>query len=228
MPAPEIFGPFAAVLFDLDGTLVDSAAGDLQAWLQWITESGLEPDRLGDWHGRPARRVVAELLGSGCTERDLDAGEARVEALQIDFSRDVVPLSGAREALGALAGSGRSAIVTSCSRPLAAARLKFAQLPEPDLVVTVDDVKHGKPDPEPFCTAAHRLGHDPRTCLAVEDAKAGLASATAAGCTTLQVGTAHSGGDMFADFACPDLSFVRIERSDRGIELGCGRSIRGR
>jgi sugar-phosphatase len=209
----------AAVLFDLDGTLVDSTAADLRSWLQWLDEYDIPRSRLGDWHGRPARQVVAELLEPGYRDEDLDLGEQRIEKLQIENSRDVLLLPGARDALDALNGSGRVAVVTSCSRALATARIAAAGLPAPAVVVTVDDVSRGKPDPEPFRTAAVLLGQTPARCLAVEDAPAGVASAHGAGCSVLTVGRVAEADLPQADFSRPHLGAVRFTIVGDGISL---------
>ena len=86
----------------------------------------------------------------------------------------------------------RWAIVTSCSTPLAAARLNAAGLPTPKTIITADDITRGKPHPEPFLTGARALGYPPQDCLVFEDAPAGVTAAQAAGCTVLGVQTTHS------------------------------------
>ena len=86
----------------------------------------------------------------------------------------------------------RVAIATSCSAPLARARLAAAGLPEPDVLVTADQVEHGKPAPDPYLLAAERLGVDPAACVVLEDAPAGIASGRAAGMTVWAVTTTHA------------------------------------
>jgi len=86
----------------------------------------------------------------------------------------------------------RWAIVTSCSTPLAAARLNAAGLPTPKTIITADDITRGKPHPEPFLTGARALGYPPQDCLVFEDAFAGVTAAQAAGCAVLGVQTTHS------------------------------------
>ena len=97
-------------------------------------------------------------------------------------------LPGAVEALSALRDA-KNAIATSCTIPLAKARIEAAELVPPSVLVTADDVQRGKPAPDPYLEAAARLGVDPGRCLVVEDAPAGLASAREAGCPTLAVVT---------------------------------------
>lgn len=197
---------FDAVLFDMDGTLLDSAATVVRSWTQWAREYGVTSDALtrGSFHGVPARDIVATLLPDG----DVDAAYARIVELEVVDTDGVVPLPGAVAALKA-AGS-RGAIVTSCSRELADARIAAAGLPAPAVVVTADDVRRGKPDPEPFVLAATRLGVDPRRCLVVEDAPAGLAAAAAAGCARLAVTSTHQPDQLDADLVVTTLADVHL------------------
>ncbi|WP_344162363.1 HAD-IA family hydrolase [Nocardiopsis rhodophaea] len=102
------------------------------------------------------------------------------------------------------------AIVTSCTRALAEARLKAVGLAAP-VLVTADDVRRGKPDPEPFVLGATRLGVDARRCVVFEDAPAGLASARGAGARTVAVTTTHGAADLRADAVVGDLSRVAVD-----------------
>jgi sugar-phosphatase len=206
---------FDAVLFDMDGTLIDSMAGSLQAWARWATEHDVDPAHLADLGGRPAAQVIPALL---TPDRVADA-LARIEHLENEVAAEGIDLlPGTVEALGALPPD-RVAIVTSCTRSLLAARLAGSRLRAPREVVTFDDVEHGKPAPDPFVLGARRLGFDPARCLAVEDAPAGLASARAAGCTTLAVGGTHSHDELDADAHAPDLSHVRFDAGPAGITV---------
>ncbi len=207
---------FDAVLFDMDGTLLDSTPAVNRSWLRWAREEGIDPDRLSGWHGVTASGIVDALLA----ERD-DAGRAdaleRINALELSDTDGVVALPGATETLAALAVPGRSAIVTSSTRSLALARLEAAGLVAPAVVVTASDVSRGKPHPEPFLTAARALGADPARCLVVEDAPAGLEAGRAAGCATLAVVTTHTRGQLAAapaDAVVADLSELAVHVGD--------------
>jgi len=109
--------------------------------------------------------------------------------------------------------------VTSCTRALLAARPAGSRLQHPREIVTSDDVRHGKPAPDPFLLGAQRLGFDPARCLAVEDAPAGLTSARTAGCTTLAVGDTHPHAELDADAHVPDLSHVPFTVTAAGITV---------
>ena len=116
------------------------------------------------------------------------AAIARITELELADVDDIVVLPGAAEALASLVGA-KNAIATSCTIPLAQARIRAAQLVPPSMLITADDVARGKPHPDPFLEAAERLGVDPTRCLVVEDAPMGLEAARAAGCFTLAVVT---------------------------------------
>jgi len=206
--------PFAAVLFDMDGTLIDSTPSVERCWARWAQEMGVDLQRLLGWHGVPARAIAEALLPP---ER-VEAGVARINQLEVEDTDGIRPLPGAAEALGLLP-AGRAAIATSCTRPLAGARIAAAGLVVPDVVVTADDVVRGKPDPEPFVLAAQRLGVDPARCLVVEDAPAGLAAARAAGCATLAVTTTTPPEGLDADVVVRDLAQVRVVVDGDGVHV---------
>lgn len=205
---------FAAVLFDMDGTLVDSTAAIERSWTTWAVEHGVTGEALRNaaGHGRPAPEIVADLVGPGAAT----AAAARILQLETTDVDDVVQLPGVPELLAGLPAH-RWAVVTSCSAPLADARRHAAGLPDPDVLVVFDDVARGKPAPDCFLLGAQRLGVDPADCLVVEDAPAGLAAARAAGCATLAVRTTHPDGPLDADLVVPLLSSVRLDAGPDGV-----------
>ena len=144
--------------------------------------------------------------------------------IELEDTDDIQVLPGAARALDALVATGRCAIVTSCTRDLALARLRAAGLRAPDVLVAAEDVVRGKPDPEPFLLAARTLGVDPSRCLVVEDAPAGLRAGRAAGMTTLAVSTTHAADELAADglahHVVPDLAAVAMVRGPAGVHVG--------
>ena len=203
---------FDAVLFDMDGTLVDSTRAVNRAWLRWGAEAGLGPSFGGAEHGVPARQMVARLV----PEDKIEWSIARVLELELDDLDGIEILPGAAELMQSLPDS-RRAIVTSCARSLCLARLDSAGFPVPSTVVTIDDTPRGKPFPEPFLEAAARLGVDPRRCVVVEDAPAGLEAGRAAGCLTIGVAGTHTVEQLDADLVVPSLDRLRISVRDTGI-----------
>ena len=183
---------FDAVLFDMDGTLIDSTPSVARSWLRWAREEGVDPARLAGLHGIPATSIIELLLGDRSPQARAAAAD-RITKIELDDVEGIVVMPGAVAALAALAERGaRSAIATSSTRDLALARIAAAGLVPPDLLVTADDVERGKPDPAPYLLAAHGLGAEPARCLVVEDAPAGLMSGVAAGCATLALATTHT------------------------------------
>ena len=173
-----------AVLLDMDGTLVDSDAAVERAWRTWAREYHVDrgPAVPLIAHGMPAlgnvRRLRPDLSGD-----EAAAAARRQLALQYDDVSDVTAAPGARELLGELDRRGLPwAVVTSADPTLARVRLAAARI-RPALLVTADDVQAGKPDPEGYLLAARKLGADPRRCLVVEDAEAGVRAGRAAGAT---------------------------------------------
>jgi len=175
------------LLTDLDGVLVDSGAEVERVWREWAAEQGLDPDDVARAsHGVPSRQVIARVAPH------LPPEEAeRVDGLHAATGGTALP--GAHELLAAA-----DAVVTSCTRPLALARLAAAGLPVPAVMITIEDVERGKPAPDPYLAAAAALNVDPATCLVIEDAPAGIAAARAAGMTVWAVTTTHAPRELAA------------------------------
>ena len=178
----------SAVLFDLDGVLVESRAATERAWLAWALKNGVDEAALRSaMHGVRSGDVVRAL------RPDLDAAAeaGEIERAQADDVDGLGAIPGAVAALGALKGD-RVAVVTSGTRPLALARLAAVGIDPPAVVVFADDVSRGKPDPEGYLAAARRLGADPAEALVVEDAPAGLEAAKAAGMAAVALPSTHA------------------------------------
>lgn len=184
---------FAAVIFDNDGTLVDSTPAVVRCWVQWAGEYDVPLEELGKHHGVPAAAIIRALA----PHADLDEALHRITELELADTADVVALPGAVDAVRALLPD-RCAVATSATRDLGVARLQAAGIPLPGVVITFDDVERGKPHPDPFLLAAKRLGVDPQQCLVVEDAPSGLTAAKAAGCATLALTSTTSAIDLDA------------------------------
>lgn len=167
----------SALLFDLDGVLIDSTPAVARVWRQWAVEHGLDPETVIRMaHGRPSRTTIRDLLPNA----DIDREDREVERREMQDLDGVVLLPGARDLLNALPAE-RWTIATSCTRALAEVRLRAAGLPIPKTLTTSSDVKIGKPDPEPYLKAAAKLGFSAADCIVVEDAPAGVRAGKAAG-----------------------------------------------
>ncbi|WP_432824846.1 HAD-IA family hydrolase [Dactylosporangium sp. CA-092794] len=172
---------FAAVLLDMDGTLVDSDRAVERAWLAWAAEAGVAAETIAPhMHGNPAATTIGKVL-PGLDPAGLELAAARQLELQYDDLDDVVPTPGAGRLLLALKELDLPwAVVTSADRRLAAARLGAAGI-APPLLVTFEDTPRGKPFPDPYLAAAAKLGVAPAGCLVVEDSQPGIDSGRAAG-----------------------------------------------
>jgi sugar-phosphatase len=181
----------AAILSDLDGVLVDSGETIELTWSTWARSHGIDPMLLrGRIHGRPAGEVIREVA----PELDVEAEAAVVSQMDIDGPPARL-LPGATELLGGAAGIP-VAIVTSCPDALAHVRLTAVDLPIPDVLVTADRVRAGKPDPEGYALAASELGVDPASCVVFEDAPAGITAGRAAGATVIGITTTHDADEL--------------------------------
>lgn len=177
----------AAVLLDMDGTLVDSTAIVERLWVEWSLAHDIDPARtLAIIHGRQGHESMALLLPDRPHEDNLAENRAMLERETVELD-GVVGFPGADALLAQLAGLPH-ALVTSATHDLAAARMRAAGVRMPDLTVAAEDVEVGKPDPEGFLTAARLLGVQPASCVVVEDSANGIAAGLAAGMRVIGVG----------------------------------------
>ncbi len=180
---------FSAFLFDMDGTLTNSVAAAERVWSQWAEGKGLNvADFLPTIHGVRCIDTLRRLNLPGVDpEREADL----LAQAEIDDVEGVVSIEGAARFLAALPAE-RWAVVTSAPRLLAERRILAAGLPLPQIMVSAEDVEHGKPAPDCFLLAARKLGVKPDECLVFEDAPAGIAAAEAAGAKVMVITAAHS------------------------------------
>ena len=178
-----------AILFDLDGVLIDSDPIYERHWQRWAARHDVSFEHiLAIHHGRTAietMRTVAPHLDAKEEARRFNA------ILSADMDLEgLVAYDGVARLLPQLPPN-RWAIATSAPRPVALSRLEYLALPFPSVLVTADDVAHGKPAPDPYVQAAEGLGHDPARCLVIEDAPAGIAAAQAAGARVIALATTN-------------------------------------
>jgi sugar-phosphatase len=207
-----------ALLFDLDGVLIDSTPAVARVWSKWARAHGFNPEEVvAHAHGRPSIATVREYLPNA----DHEVENRIVERSEIEDLEGVVPLPGARELLESLPAA-RWTIVTSGTRALATVRLRAAGLPAPKKFVTATDVVNGKPHPEPFLKAAKILGINPTDCLVVEDAAAGIRAGKAAGSRVIAFPTTSEQQllvDAGADWVVKDCSKISVAGTERGLQL---------
>jgi mannitol-1-/sugar-/sorbitol-6-phosphatase len=198
-----------AVLFDMDGTLVDSTAVVEQVWGEFAARYGLDLEEiLRTSHGVQARDTVTRFSPAGA---DVPALTAELGAMERVRTEGIVALPGAARLLAALPADA-VALVTSADVVLADIRMEAAGLPMPAVAITAELVTRGKPDPEGYLKAAANLGVEPADAVVFEDAPAGIAAGVAAGIRTVAVGP-NTGPLPAGVLHIPDYSAVTVQTS---------------
>ena len=209
----------AALLFDMDGVLINSTPAVSRVWRLWALEHGFNPEEVvARAHGRPSLTTVREYLPNA----DHEAENREVERREIEDLEGVIPLPGALELLASLP-QDRWTIVTSCTRPLAQVRIRAAGLPLPRKMITSNDIINGKPHPDPYLKGASVLGFSPANCIVVEDVPAGVRAGKAAGAKvigfTTTVGEAAL-QDAGADWILNNCAGIRLLDYGKDLSLG--------
>jgi len=208
----------AALLFDMDGVLINSTPAVARVWRRWAIEHGFNPEEVvARAHGRPSLTTVREYLPNV----DHEAENREVERREIEDLEGVIPLPGALDLLASLPDD-RWTIVTSCTRPLAEVRIKAAGLPLPKNLITSNDITNGKPHPDPYLKGASVLGFPAADCIVLEDVPAGVRSGKAAGArviafkTTVQEPVLREAG---ADWILNNCADIRLLDRASGLTL---------
>jgi len=202
----------------MDGTLVDSTPVVEAGWGIWTVKHNLSLDAiLAFSHGRPGVATMEHFLPGRDHEEDLNE-LAIYEETHVD---GVTAVPGAKELLSAL-GDYPWAIVTSAWRTLAEARIKAAGLPMPKVLISVDDVCHGKPSPEGFLKAAEQLGIEHDQSLVFEDTRPGIEAGLSAGMQVIGLLTTVPAAELQHDILIPDFRAVTISYDDQLINISIG------
>ena len=201
----------AAVLFDIDGTLVDSTGVVERTWTSWSLRWGVDVDQvLRVCHGRRSVDTVALFVPA----EHRDEALADLESLELADFGGVVALPAAQPLLTALPET-RWAAVTSGPRTLMRLRLRAAGLPVPAVLVAAEDVSAGKPDPQGYLLAAHALGVDIKHSVVIEDSPTGIKAGRAAGARVIAVATSHPVTALTADVVVADLTHIKLGRATK-------------
>ena len=200
----------AAILFDLDGVLVDSTPCVTRIWSAWAREHGLDPDYVV--HVAHGQRTI-ETVRTVAPELDAERETRAIEQRELNDTGGLTALPGAKQLLSQLPAN-RCVIVTSGTRRLAVKRLQAVGLPVPAQMVTADDVTRGKPDPEPYLAGARLLGIDPRDAVVIEDAPSGIRAGKAAGAMVIALPNTYP----IQELNKADLVIRSLEQIELGFE----------
>ncbi|MBW4461539.1 MAG: HAD family hydrolase [Nodosilinea sp. WJT8-NPBG4] len=203
-----------AIIFDVDGVLIDSDPVAERHWRAWADRHGVDYDAIARiHHGRP----TAETIRQVAPHVDI-AREARIkETAEADDTEGLILYAGVKELLARLPRE-RWGVATSGTRRTVSLRFPYLGLSEPSVMVTADDVQRGKPAPDPYLLAAERLGVAPADCLVIEDAPAGVEAAKAAGTKVIAVTTTNRAEDLgLADAIAPALATLQISVGPNGL-----------
>lgn len=205
-----------AILFDLDGVLVDSTRAVARVWEKWARAHGLDPDKvIAQAHGRRSVETIRAVAPHINAEQE----NLHVEQMEIDDKEGVVAVPGAAPLLSSLP-QDRFAIVTSATVALAGARMQYAGLPLPLHLVCAEDVSNGKPSPEPYLKGAELLGFPPQDCLVFEDAPAGIVSARAACMQVIALPNTYPREELTGAAAIvKSLSALQVQSSDGQLRI---------
>lgn len=205
-----------AILFDLDGTLVESTFFIERLWQDWGLRHGVTPQRMSEvMHGRPAYEIIHIVAPHLAVKEEVYA----LETDEITRMEGMQTYAGARELLSSLPPR-QWAIVTSGSTRVASARLNYANLPKPEVFVTADDVKSGKPAPDAYLLAAERLHVQPSDCVVVEDAPAGIRAGKAAGMRVIGIASSHTKEELSqADVVVGQLADIQVQTTGSRISI---------
>ena len=203
----------AAILFDMDGVLVDSTAAVAGTWGRWAVLHSLDPQLVID--GAHGRRSI-ETVRAFAPHLDAQAEADRIESAEAMELNTVTVIPGALRLLRELPAE-QWGVVTSATRPMAVVRLRDAGFPTPRVLITSDDVIHGKPYPEPYLKGTAGLGLAPEQCIVFEDSPAGISAATAAGMKVIGLLTTYPAEKLHqAQAKIQDFTKIKVESNASG------------
>lgn len=203
----------SAILFDLDGVLCDSTKAVDREWREWAARKGVDGNAvMAIAHGVRTIEVIRRVA----PHLNAEVEAAAIENHEAHDQRGVVVMPGAVELVRSIPAV-RWGVVTSGTRLLATNRLRHCGLPVPNVLVTSDNVIHGKPHPEPYLKGAQQLGFAPHECLVFEDAPAGIESARAGGMKVVGLASTYAPEILsHADAVIRKLGAVQIMSNGSG------------
>ncbi len=213
--------PYAAFLFDMDGTILNSIVAAERVWTKWAQKHGLDVATfLPTIHGVRGFDTIARL---GLPGVDTQAETDQICVAEMIDLEGIVPIEGAIDFLNSLPRD-RWAIVTSAPKELALVRMAKAGIPRPDLMITGEDVTDGKPNPRCFMLGAEKLGVNIDDCLVFEDATAGILAGEASGASVVVVTATHTHKHGTTLTTIPDYKNIKALTASDGRVLIANRT----
>jgi len=213
MESKQVFG----VIFDMDGVLVDSRKPHFESWRQVAREFGrdMTEAEFADTFGRTNRDIVHFLWGKSVSDDEIQKIGTRKEAVYRDIiTKNIPAVPGLHQLLPSLCQAGAKLAVGS-SGPIENVNLVLDGLGIREhfsAIVSSADVTEGKPNPQVFLTAAKKLGFEPKRCVVIEDAPAGIEAGHRGGMKVIALTTSYSPHEISnADKLCCDLTEVNAE-----------------
>jgi mannitol-1-/sugar-/sorbitol-6-phosphatase len=206
----------SAVLFDMDGTLIDSTTNSHRCWSQWADLRGLTDRTFQQWYECiPARQILEALVPAG----EVEAALAEIINIEATNTEGITAFSGVPELLS-LIPDEQKAIVTSSVQAVALARLEAAGITPPSVLITAEQTQRGKPHPDPFLRAAERLNVDVQSVVVFEDTRAGVQAAKEAGAFVIAIeGTREAADLREADLVVTGIAAIRVRAADRALQF---------
>lgn len=206
-----------AVIFDLDGILVDSNPIVERHWRIWAEQHEIPFERIAAiHHGRPSVQVIQQVA----PDLDAEAEAHKKETVEASDTDGLIVFEGANRLLSDLPRDCW-AIATSGTRRTATIRINHVGFPMPEVLVTADDVEQGKPAPDPYLLAVKKLRIDPARCVVVEDAPAGITSARKAGTRVIGVASTNPPKALAAaDVVVDRLEQLTVQVQDKAVRIG--------
>lgn len=208
---------FEAVIFDMDGTMIDNMSWHNKAWEKFVSTRGIN-DYSEEFHkkyfGKRNEHILRDLFGQHLTDEEVESLADEKEAIYRDlYSSDIKGVEGLDVFAKTVRKQGlKLAIATTASRKNREFALKALRLENVfPVIVGAEDVTHGKPDPEIFLKTAEQLNADPEKCLVFEDSSVGVRAGKRAGMTVVAVLTTHTKEELNeADYFIKDFTEIEL------------------
>ncbi len=208
----EVLMEVDAILFDMDGTLMDSSAACARIWGRWAAHYGLNTDEvIHVSHGRRPEDTATIILGE---DADIEAA-VKLFTIEEAKEKEVKTILGAKELTNSLPHE-KWAVVTSSTENIAKERFLHCGIPLPKSLITAEKVANGKPHPEGYLKAAQELNVDIKNCVVIEDAPGGVEAGHNAGAKVIVMATTFKPSQFPNEMIIYDLTALQFKLGENG------------